>query len=270
MTPLPRSNRSYAVVPLLLSAILVVAFVVVPPLAVPVARGGVDLSSRAQGVITAWVAEGSAERPAALRDFVEGWRDYHVVKAALAATAGLALWRVAGEARRRWAVGGRAYGQAVTLVVASGLAFFAALVVLANLQGALAPLASAVSLLPSADGDASYAATLARLSAQVSAGRPTGAAGAVLTDFAFFHLVLAALAWLLAIGLGTGSVRLLRRRLQARHDVSTPLREKLLLTTLSALTAATALLALVVATANISTAGDPAPELTAFLDGLGG
>lgn len=266
----PRTSRPYAVLPLLFSALLIAAFVIVPPLAMPVNRSGGALPTRAQEMVTVWMTGGGAELPPALQHFVDGWRDYHLAKATLAAAALVSLGRVARGAGRRWAVGGRAYGQAVTVVVAGGLAFFAALVVMANLQGALAPLASAVSLLPPANGDASYAATLAQVSTQVSVGHPTGAAAVVLTDFAFFHLVLAVLMWLLAIGLGTIAFRLARRRLRTgRAEVATA-REKRLLTMLSAMAVATALVALVVAAANLSTAGDPGPGLTAYLDGLRG
>ncbi len=259
----------YAVLPLLLSALFVAAFVALPPLVLPVARGG-DLPSRAQGLVTAWVV-GGGERPAPFGEFVDGWRDYHVLKAALAAAAGVALWRVARDASRRWVVGARAYGQVVILVAAGGLGLLAALVVIANLQGALAPLASAVSLLPRSNGDASYAAMLARLSAAVSGGgeaRATRVAGAVLTDFAFFHLVLAILAALLAAALLVAARQLWRRRRGPAEAGQAGRREYRLLTMLSAVAVGAALLTLVVAAANLSTAGDPVPGLTAYLDGL--
>ena len=286
-----RLNGPYAVLPLFLSALLLVAFVVVPPLLMPVARGG-DLAMRAHELVTAWVARGGAGPPAALREFLDGWRDYHLLKAALAAAAAVALWRVARAAGRRsvgrravgrravgrlavgrlavWrraVVGGRAYGPVGVSVTAAGLAVLAVLAVLANLQGALAPLASAVSLLPPADGDMQYAAALARLSAGVSGGpaHATGPAGAVLTDFAFFHLVLAGLVWLLAVGLGTVSFQLARRRVRAGREGVGTARETRFLTRLSALSAAAAIVALVVAGANLSTAGDAGPELAAHL-----
>ena len=286
-----RLNGPYAVLPLFLSALLLVAFVVVPPLLMPVARGG-DLAMRAHELVTAWVARGGADPPAALREFLDGWRDYHLLKAALAAAAAVALWRVARAAGRRsvgrravgrravgrlavgrlavWrraVVGGRAYGPVGVSVTAAGLAVLAVLAVLANLQGALAPLASAVSLLPPADGDMQYAAALARLSAGVSGGpaHATGPAGAVLTDFAFFHLVLAGLVWLLAVGLGTVSFQLARRRVRAGREGGGTARETRFLTRLSALSAAAAIVALVVAGANLSTAGDAGPELAAHL-----
>ncbi|MFN8098596.1 MAG: hypothetical protein U0Q21_09970 [Dermatophilaceae bacterium] len=291
-----RLNGPYAVLPLFLSALLLVAFVVAPPLLMPVARGG-DLAMRAHELVTAWVARGGAGPPAALREFLDGWRDYHLLKAALAAAAAVALWRVARAAGRRsvgrravgrravgrlavgrlavgrlavWrraVVGGRAYGPVGVSVTAAGLAVLAVLAVLANLQGALAPLASAVSLLPPADGDMQYAAALARLSAGVSGGpaHATGPAGAVLTDFAFFHLVLAGLVWLLAVGLGTVSFQLARRRVRAGREGGGTARETRFLTRLSALSAAAAIVALVVAGANLSTAGDAGPELAAYL-----
>ena len=85
-----RLNGPYAVLPLFLSALLLVAFVVVPPLLMPVARGG-DLAMRAHELVTAWVARGGAGPPAALREFLDGWRDYHLLKAALAAAAAVAI-----------------------------------------------------------------------------------------------------------------------------------------------------------------------------------
>ena len=112
-----------------------------------------------------------------------------------------------------------------------------------------------------------YAAALARLSAGVSGGpaHATGPAGAVLTDFAFFHLVLAGLVWLMAVGLGAVSFQLARRRVRGRRAGGGTTREKRFLTRLSALSAAAAIVALVVAGANLSTAGDAGPELAAYL-----
>lgn len=201
-----RRHHPYAVLPLALSGQLVVAFVVVPPLVMPVSQSGGDLAERVRELMTAWVAGGSAEQPPALHQFVEGWRDHHLIKAALAAAAGLALWRVARAAGRH-AVGG---------------------------------------------------------------GRGSAVANAVLTDFAFFHLVLALLAWLLAVGLGTASLLVWRRRVQAGRDHHPTQREKRSLTILSALTSAAAIAALVVASANSSSAADPRPGLAAYLDGLHG
>ena len=96
-----------------------------------------------------------------MADLVAQWADYHLLKSAFAFLVVVALARVLGLL-------GRARPLLVGVIAVA--ATVAWLVVFANVQGALAPLASVVSLLPSVSTDARYAAALSGLRADLASG----------------------------------------------------------------------------------------------------
>lgn len=237
-------TNGYAVRWLALSTLAVVAFVAVPPLLMPVARGNPDLPAAAAAAVTSYWSAGVAVPDQPVQDLLDGWRDYHWAKAVLALLAVVALLGCAAVIPRCRAVARWAY---------RGGAAFAMLLVMANVQGALAPLASLLSLLPEAGGSSGLETALSALAADVSAGATSPVGAAILTDFAAFHAVLAVMAGLLGLGLLVIGVREVVRR-HGWLDVSVPV-----LLGLGALT---------IAAANASTALSPTPALQSFLDGL--
>ena len=175
------------------------------------------------------------------------WRGFHLVKAVLgAALLGVAVLATMGSGRRNGVLVRR-----VRRLAGAGLAAIALVVTLANIQGAMTPLASVLSLLPD-DPDST---TLRLVVPALRADLEDGAAGpltvALLRDFSTYHLVLAVLAGMTALGLAALGVTGWRRaRLVAGFLVGG------------------AVGAAVVAAANVGTALDPGPALDAFLRGI--
>lgn len=195
------------------TAVLVVAVLLAPSLLARLLVPGYDgVGALREGLPGAFAHDGTLDRSA------DWWAAFHGTKALLAALL-LAVLVVAARRTR-----GLPRGAVV------GLAGLALVVVLANLQGLVAPVSSLLSMLP---GDAARAVL-------ASDGTPEFAA--LVDDFATYHLAMVVLAGLAALALGAVAVR-------SRRWVP-----------------AVAALALVVVTyANITTVADPAPALRAFL-----
>ena len=269
------------------AALAVVAFVVVPPLLMPVTRNDVDLPSRARQGVTAMWSGDSADPSPSLQALLDGWRDYHLVKALFAALALAALGRLTLALWRSWSAHPGPIRRLLRLLAggaSAALALFAALLVLANIQGALAPLASLVSLLPPVDGTSGtavgdgYGQALAALSADLAAANPgehataaSAATAATVEDFASFHLSLAVMAGLLAVGLCGAAGALWRRRAARRGSGDAVAhREGRALTGMAGSAVCLALALLVIAAANVGTARAPIPALLSFIEGLRG
>ncbi|NHA00531.1 hypothetical protein G5V59_12205 [Nocardioides sp. W3-2-3] len=195
------------------TAALIAAVLLAPSLVARLLVPGYDgVGALRDGLPGAFAADGTLDRSA------DWWAAFHGTKAALAAL--LLVVLVAALRRSR----GVARGAVV------GLAGLALVVVLANLQGMVAPVSSLLSMLP---GDAARTVL-------ATDGTP-GFAGLV-DDFATYHLAMVVLAGIAALGLAVVAVRT-RRWVPA--------------------TAAVVLL--VVTYANITTVADPGPALRAFL-----
>lgn len=160
------------------------------------------------------------------------WATFHLVKAVAAALL-LAVLVTALRRRRR-----RPPAATAGLVLLTALAV---VLVIVNLQGAVAPVSSLLSMLP-ADAVATAADA-----------RGTDAFDALVHDFAVYHAAVALLAGGTAVVLAVMGVRAWRRR-----------GRPMALVALSG-----ALLLGVVALANITTTADPEPALVAFLDAAG-
>lgn len=183
-----------------LSACLTVGVFVVPMLLVAV-RGLSGESALVAASGSAFVRSGvtgAGVGAGELDELVGLWREFHLVKAGLAAllvlTLGTLAVELSGEARRagepptRWSARA-AYGGVLAWMLA------ALTIGLANLQGAVAPLASVASLLPTAHPSGEVAAVLAELreAVQVDPTSPAGVAGDLLDDFAWYHAAFAVL-----------------------------------------------------------------------------
>lgn len=211
----------------------------------------------------AWVASGSSALPSELAEATSFWMVFHAVKAGLAIAALVALvvlhdrcWTgycSATSRRRRTGLG-------VALVletIASGLAV---LVALANVQGSVAPLSSALSFLPAG---APTPAMLA-MREQIASGAMQPAARLLVADFRTFHLMIVVGSAIVGLGLVLAGVvaRMRWAGASSRRIVDLVVAEV-------ALAAGLGFLALVFL-ANLSTVIDTAPALTAFLGGEGG
>ncbi|MBJ7291400.1 hypothetical protein, partial [Williamsia sp.] len=198
--------------------------------------------------------------PAGMDDLVQYWMRYHVAKAALAgllliALAVLAarLWRPSVDstipARRR-----RMAGVAGATATAGG--FGAALLLMANVQGAVAPLSSLLSLVPSASDDPAVGQVQAQLTQQLRAGSgPHPALAHMVDDFGTYHAVLAASALVLACVMVVVSV------VVGRSFVTTPRSDRAVRRTKALTSASLAIVGIgviILAAANIGNAIDPA------------
>lgn len=180
------------------------------------------------------------------------WQAFHLVKSVLSLGLLAASVRALVQSWAPPAVGdvpGR-FGRRVGGLAALACAGVALVLCIANLQGAIAPLTSVLGFLPEATPAASQVAGALREALADGASAP--AAEAIVTDFARYHLALAALGALAALALA-GLAVLGWRRHRLIEGV--------------ALGLAVAALGIVVA-ANIGTWLHPVPALDAFLAGV--
>jgi hypothetical protein len=162
-----------------------------------------------------------------LADAVDYWAAFHVVKAVAAAALLTALLVALGRVRR---------GPGRVALLA--LAVVATVVLIANVQGAVAPLSSLLSMVPAGAADLALA----------SDGTPAFAA--LVRDFAIYHLAMVALA-------AGAAVLVARLGARAWRHGRRP----------AAVTAAGAVALLgVVTLANITTVAEPEPALRGFLE----
>ncbi|WP_066903140.1 hypothetical protein [Millisia brevis] len=210
-----------------------------------------------------WVSSGSAEPGAALSSAVEFWRLFHGIKAVLAigllallvvlSSRILAAYRTADTSGRRRALAAGAGASALT-----GLAI---VLVIANIQGMVAPLSSVLSFLPAGDPTPAMIA----VHDDVVAGTTTAVGAALIDDFRLYHLAIVVCAVPIILGLIVAGLHI--RTGWQRLPTTRRRRTDLLLTELPVVVIA--VLLIVVVAANISTVLDTAPALAAFLGGAG-
>ncbi|MFE6870466.1 hypothetical protein ACFVFS_28425 [Kitasatospora sp. NPDC057692] len=244
-------------------------------------RGFDDQRHLIDGLSTAFVGywnSGDRKLSPDLERVVGYWRDYHLVKASIAAALlavlialGVLLWRafVRARGRDRGLGAGRAAALAAagTAVTALGLASLAA--VLANVQGAVAPLSSLLSMLPMHPPHGALADTLDQVRRQLAdspdAGDRTPPAVAVMVDdFSLYHLVIAVAAPTVAVALIALSVLSWRR---GTRTAASDRGAGRVVRSLALLWALLSLGFLVLGAANASTAADAAPALLDFFRG---
>jgi hypothetical protein len=146
------------------------------------------------------------------------------------------------------------------------LALAALVVVMANIQGALAPFSSLMPMLTEGTPDTSLAGTLAQARQQLAGSHRTSghtppALDAMVGDFARYHAVLAVVCAAVVIallGLSTTCWHNFARTRSADRRVWG---------CFGAVSALSSLIVAVVLIANTGTATDPAPALRAFLNG---
>ncbi|AIY16378.1 tat (twin-arginine translocation) pathway signal sequence [Pimelobacter simplex] len=216
-----------------LGAALVAAVLVAPSLLATLVVGDYSGVGALRDGLPAAFAEhwrlGDGAVSHALGRSADYWATFHLVKAVAAALLLAVLVTALRRGRRR------------PPVLTAGLLLLTALavvLVIANLQGAVAPVSSLLSMLPA---DAVSAAADAR---------GTDAFDGLVHDFAVYHAVVAVLAGGTTIVLAVMGVRAWRRRGRPMAVVAF----------------SAALLLGVVALANVTTTADPEPALVAFLD----
>jgi hypothetical protein len=233
-----------------LAAALVAAFVAAPArLAASPTTDFAGQRELTDGVRTAFVGywrSGERAYTPQLREVVDYWFRFHVVKAVVAGlllvifvALGVHFFRAFVRTRERrpvLAVGGG---------VATVLAVFSLAVVMANIQGAVAPFASLLPMV--ADGD------------PVPGSPPYDV---MVSDFARYHAVMAVISTVVTVALLAAGVLLWRRFSATDHR-----RTRRVLGSFAALSAVVAVAVAVVAVANATTAVDPEPALLALFNG---
>jgi hypothetical protein len=262
-----------------LAVALVAAFVAAPRVLAGVGSGGGfagrrDLVEALRESFTGYWSSGDRELSPGLERVVDYWVRYHLAKAAIAAVVlivlvalGVAVWRAflqTGGAGRGKRTALASAGVGVTM-----LALFSLLVVMANIQGAAAPLASLLPMLTAGAAGARLTGTLDQVRWQLAAapgteGRTSPALEMMIGDFARYHVAMAVLAAIVAaVFIGLSAV------LWKRFAGTEPSRGRArrMLGSFGALSALLALAMIVIAVANTATAADPAPALLAFFEG---
>ena len=259
------------------AAALGAAFVYAPRLMAASTLGGgfSDQRSLIANLRDAFVGYwGSSSRNFApqMQRIVDYWFRYHVAKAVIAA---LLLGVLTVLAVLLWRTYLRAdLGALGRSAVASAWGFAAMLTLLsvallaANIQGAVAPFASLLSMLPAAEPDKQFTATLDQVRSGLAHysgadDRTSPALQGMVDDFALYHAALVALAAIVAIALIGMSVLAWRRFARVNSDR----RARRAFAGLGVASIAVSLAVIVVAAANLSTAADPAPALSAFFQG---
>ncbi|WP_433335855.1 hypothetical protein [Spirillospora sp. CA-294931] len=250
---------------------LVGAFVVAPRV---LAGGGFagqgELVEALRVAFVGYWRTGGGELSPELASVSDYWFRYHVAKGVIAAillgvlvVLGALVWRAHLRADALGA--GKRAALASGGVVVTGLAVFALVVVMANIQGAVAPYSSLLPMLTDGATDAEVTGTLDQvrqgLAASAAGGETTPALEVMISDFARYHAVMAVIAGVAAAGLIAFSV-VLWKAFAGRAG-----RARRLLGSFGVLSVLLALVMVVVAVANATTAADPEPALAAFFAG---
>lgn len=278
-SPPPAAGVSGRVLGLLVVLVgaLGAAFVLAPgPLAAGSADAGFEerrnlVATLRQGFIEYWKS-GDRRFSPQLERVVDYWFRFHVVKAVFAALLlvvlvllGVLLWR----AFLRGATSLRSAALASAGVVVSGLALVSLAAVMANVQGAIAPFSSVVSMLPLGAPGGQLAGAVDQVRQYLAhypgaGGQTPPAVQVMVDDFGRYHAVLAVAASMVAvvlIGLSAVAWRRLAGARQAEQRVRRALR------VFGVVSALLSCAAVVVVVANAGTATDPAPALLGFFQG---
>lgn len=262
-----------------LATALGAALVLAPsPLAASAPGGGfADQSDLVAALRTAFAGYWRSGDPAltpGLAHVVDYWFRYHVAKGVIGAlllvvlvALGVGLWRVFVRAADLTAGRRVALVSAGALVAASAL--FSLAVVMANIQGAVAPLSSALSMLPLGAPSGQLTSTVDQVRQDLSdysgaGGHSHPAVVVMVNDFGRYHAVMVVISATVALSFAVMSVASGRR---FRRTASSDRRVRRALAVLGVLAALLSISVLVVTVANISVATDPAPALLAFFQG---
>ncbi|MFE7621004.1 hypothetical protein [Streptomyces sp. NPDC057496] len=205
---------------------------------------------------------------------VDYWFRFHVAKAAIAAALSIVLVML-GVLLRKSFLRGSGAGPARRAAVAAGgvvvtvLALISSVIVVANIQGAVAPFTSLMSMLPVGTHHGRLAGTLDQVRQRLADSSDPGASPPPVLDMMIgdnsrYHVALAVMAAIVAVALVALSSVLWRRFLRTGPAGR---RTRLALGASGVLTASLSLVVAVVAVANLSTASDSARGLSVFFNG---
>lgn len=252
------------------AALLLVVLFGVFPLTRALGGGYADVTMLRDAVSSSFVdfwRAGDDTLNVGLAGAVDYWARFHVVKAGLALVLLVLLFPLGGQIWRAYSTAA-AFGRALLLGIA-GLAHaacsaLALIVLVANIQGAIAPLSSALGLMPLGAGDRSLDRVATQIQSDLANGSHSPALETLQSDFARYHFVMAALSVLVVLAVTAWAVSLLRRRSRVPREARRQRRVLLL--------GAGGALILggffgLVAAANASTAIDPGPALAGFFAG---
>lgn len=262
-----------------LALALVAAFVVAPGALAASSSGGGFVERRSlieavRGAFVEYWASGDIGFPPALVGVVDYWFRYHVAKGLIAAVLLVVLSALGIHLCRGFlSAAGIGLGRRVALALAcafvSMLALFSLLIVVANIQGAVAPFASLLPMLVVGPMDGELATTLDQVKQRLGdfpgAGHQNPPALEVMVrEFSQFHVAMAVLAAVVAVVFVGMSVLLWKRFARTRSSDG---RTRGLLGSFGVLSGLFLLVMIVLAVANATTAADPAPALLAFFEG---
>lgn len=247
---------------------LVVAFFVLPGTVARVwsSADGIttgNLAEKVGAAFSQWWLSAAAPLTPNMDAVVTFWGVFHVTKAlvtvalvvALALT-GAQVWqayaRASGRASRAWT--------AVAGIVGAPLAPLMLLILMANIQGAIAPLSSVMGLVPM-DGSVRE---VAQVREHFSAGTTTAVLDALVSDFRTYHLVVVVTAIILAVVVVCADIALwvLRSRIPRENY-----RLRRVTATVAIVLPGLAPVFLLLSAINLSTVLDTAPALGAFFAG---
>ncbi|MFJ4896648.1 hypothetical protein [Streptomyces sp. NPDC088727] len=261
-----------------LAAGLISAFVLAPgPVAGSMSGGGYgsrrDLDDRLSASFTDYWESGERGFPPGLRGLVDYWSRYHLVKAVTAALLLAVLVALGVLLRKAYLrAGGLTAGRRAALASAgaavTALTLFSLAMVMANVQGAVAPFSSLLSMLPLHAPHGVPAGTLEEIRRQLAAypdgGQTPPPVEVMVSDFGRYHAVLAVAATAVALSAAAISAVSWRRFAAA---AASDRRTRRVLRSSGLLWALMAAAVAVIAVANTATTADPAPALLAFFEG---
>lgn len=225
------------------------------------------LSAHLNAAFVGYWNSGASGLGADLSHVVTYWQVFHITKAVAAAVLltllvllGVRLWQLFARSERP---GARA-AYATLGVLGAPLAPMVLLILLANIQGAVAPLSSVLSFLDHGGSDPAVAQSLAQIGEALRTGALNAPLTALVDDFRDYHAVLAVAATVTGIAIIGTSIALLVIRSRRPRDQR---RARAVLAVVAVTIPALAFCFAVLALANFSTTEDTVPALTAFFGG---
>lgn len=276
----PGSTRGRVVAALIvLAPALVAAFFVAPSVLAGSGPGAgfADQRHLVEALRLAFVEywrSGGPDLSPDLASVVDYWFRYHVVKAVLAAILLIvlvALSRILWNAFLR--VGGRGVTGQVGLasggVLVTMLALFSLAAVMANAQGAVAPLASLLPMMMGGPSGQAFADTREQVRQQLADSHGAGghappALEVLISDFSRYHVAMAVIATIVTVLLIGLSVALWKG---FARTCSSDGRTRRLLASFGVLSVLLSMAVITLIVANTTTAADPTPALLAAVEG---
>jgi hypothetical protein len=218
------------------------------------------LAHRVGGAFTEWWSLGTTSLTESMSAVVHFWATFHVVKALIAAALIVALViaiRQLLAAHAHEESRARRAGIAAVGIAASFAAPALLLILLANVQGAIAPLSSVMGLLPMTPPTTA----LAEVRDHFATGTTTPVMTVLVDDFRRYHVVMAVAAAVASLGVVAVNIALWIRVFVLPK---TEKRARRTVATIAVVLPALALFLFVVMLANVATAVETAPALASF------